>query len=56
MFLTVAAEPGCNGLQEQVWDDSSFYVWLDDRPTSLWYYVALILLPVVSLRDEQDGA
>ncbi|KAF5836044.1 translocation protein Sec62-domain-containing protein [Dunaliella salina] len=32
---------------EQGWDESSMYAFLYDRPTSIWYYLAIILLPVV---------
>lgn len=33
--------------QDSVWSDSAFYVWLYDRPTSIWTVVATVALPVV---------
>uniref|UniRef100_A0A7R9YZA1 Translocation protein SEC62 n=1 Tax=Chlamydomonas euryale TaxID=1486919 RepID=A0A7R9YZA1_9CHLO len=33
--------------QDQSWDESHFYAWRYDRPTSLWYYVAVCLVPLL---------
>ncbi|MEW5297798.1 MAG: hypothetical protein WDW38_006982 [Sanguina aurantia] len=33
--------------EDSVWSDSAFYVWLYDRPTSIWTVVATVALPVV---------
>jgi len=32
-----------------VWDESGMFAFTYDRPTSIWYYLAIVLLPVVSL-------
>lgn len=33
--------------QDQAWDETAFYVWKYERPTSLLYYVSVTLLPIV---------
>lgn len=35
--------------QEQAWDEGSMYAFTYDRPTPIWYYLAIVLLPVVSV-------
>lgn len=29
------------------WDEAAFYFWTYDRPTSMWYYVGTVALPVL---------
>lgn len=29
------------------WDEAAFYFWTYDRPTSIWYYVGTVALPVL---------
>ncbi len=34
-------------LQDQAWDENSFYVRKYERPTSIWYYLGIGAIPVV---------
>ena len=48
--LSAAIFPETDPQSDQSWDESLFYVWQYERPTSLFYYIGAVALPIGALR------